>query len=43
LHEQLETDHEHRGGLLPQEPDGLYRLRVSGEVLPLLYTLLAHR
>jgi SAM-dependent methyltransferase len=43
LHEAVETDREHRGGLLPPDEDGLYRLRVSGEVLPLLYTLLAHR
>ncbi len=43
LHEALETDREHRGGLLPQEADGMYRLRVSGEALPVLYTLLAHR
>lgn len=43
LHEQLETDREHRGGLLPQDEDGLYRLRVGDEVLPVLYTLLAHR
>jgi hypothetical protein len=43
LHEELESDREHRGGVLAPEPDGRYRLRVSGEVLPLLYTLLAHR
>ena len=43
LHEQLESDREHRGGVLAPEPDGLYRMRISAEVLPLLYTLLAHR
>jgi SAM-dependent methyltransferase len=43
LHEELESDREHRGGLLGVEPDGKYRLRIDGEVLPVLYTLLAHR
>jgi SAM-dependent methyltransferase len=43
LEEHLETDREHRGGVLPVEPDGRYRLRVSGELLPVLYTLRASK
>ena len=43
LREHMDTVREHRGGVLPQEADGRYRLRVDGEVLPVLYTLLASR
>jgi len=43
LEEHLETPNEHRGGLIPLQDDGQYRLRVSGEALPLVYTLRAHR
>jgi SAM-dependent methyltransferase len=32
-----------RGGLLVREDDGLYRLRLGGEVLPLLFALVADR
>jgi SAM-dependent methyltransferase len=32
-----------RGRLLAQEEDGRYRLRISGEALPVLYTLIARR
>jgi SAM-dependent methyltransferase len=40
--EHLETARDPRGLLAP-EHDGRYRLRVSGELLPLLYTLTATR
>ena len=43
LHEHLDTGREHRGGVLPREADGRYRLRIDGEVLPVLYTLVASR
>ncbi len=42
LHEQLELSRDERG-MLDAEPDGRFRLRVSGEPLPLQYTLLAGR
>jgi SAM-dependent methyltransferase len=43
LQEHLASDREHRGGLLPADPDGRYRLRVSDELLPVLYTLQASK
>jgi hypothetical protein len=43
LHEHLDAQVESRGGLLPRDADGRYRLRVSGELLPVLFTLLASR
>ena len=43
LHEHLETDLDPRGDLLTQGADGRYRLEVSGERLPVLFTLIATR
>jgi SAM-dependent methyltransferase len=43
LHEHLDADRDGRGGLIGPDPDGRYRLRLDGELLPLLYTLLASR
>jgi hypothetical protein len=43
LHEHLEVDRDPRGDMLAPEYDGRYRLRVSGERLPILYTLIAAR
>jgi SAM-dependent methyltransferase len=43
LHEHLDAQVDSRGGLLPRDADGRYRLRVSGELLPVLFTLLASR
>jgi hypothetical protein len=43
LHEHLETARDPRGGVLAREDDGRYRLRVSGELLPVLFTLTASR
>ncbi len=42
LHEHLDVSRDGRGRLAP-EPDGRFRLRISGELLPLQYTLLAGR
>jgi SAM-dependent methyltransferase len=41
LDEHLEADFDPRGGLLAREDDGQYRLRVDGERLPVLFTLVA--
>ena len=41
LHEHLESDFDPRGNVLDREDDGRFRLRVSGQPMPLLYTLLA--
>ncbi len=41
LHEHLELDFDPRGDILTREPDGAYRLRLGGEALPVLFTLLA--
>jgi SAM-dependent methyltransferase len=43
LHEHLETDLDPRGNLLTKGEDGRYRLEVSGERLPVLFTLIATR
>ena len=43
LHEHLDTDFDPRGGVLTAEEDGRLALRVSGERLPVLFTLLASR
>ena len=43
LHEHLDSDFDPRGGLLAPEDDGRLSLRVSGERLPVLFTLLASR
>ena len=43
LHEHLESDVDPRGDLLTRGEDGRYRLMVSGERLPVLFTLLAAR
>lgn len=40
LKEHLEVLHDPRG-LLEADPDGRYRLRIHGELLPVLYTLVA--
>jgi 2-polyprenyl-3-methyl-5-hydroxy-6-metoxy-1,4-benzoquinol methylase len=41
LHEHLDADVDPRGRVLPREEDGRFRLRVSGQSLPILFTLLA--
>jgi SAM-dependent methyltransferase len=43
LHEHMDVDRDPRGDLLAADDDGRYRLRVSGERLPILYTLIAAR
>jgi hypothetical protein len=43
LHEHLATDHDHRGNLLTRGKGGRYRFEVSGERLPVLFTLIATR
>jgi SAM-dependent methyltransferase len=43
LREHLETDLDPRGDMLTQGEDGHYRLEVSGERLPILFTLIATR
>jgi SAM-dependent methyltransferase len=43
LHEHLDAEVDGRGDVLPRDDDGRYRLRVSGELLPVLFTLLASR
>jgi SAM-dependent methyltransferase len=41
LEEHLDIDFDPRGDLLTRESDGRHRLRVDGEALPLLFTLVA--
>jgi SAM-dependent methyltransferase len=41
LEEHLSADFDPRGTFLAPEDDGRYRLRVDGEVMPLLFTLVA--
>ena len=43
LHEHLEADFDPRGTVLSREDDGRYRLRLTGQPLPVLFTLLATR
>lgn len=43
LHEHLETAFDPRGSLLSEEDDGRFRLRLAGQPLPVLFTLLATR
>jgi hypothetical protein len=43
LHEHLDTDFDPRASVLTPEDDGHLGLRVSGERLPVLFTLLASR
>jgi SAM-dependent methyltransferase len=43
LHEHLEADFDPRGSVLTQTGDGRFRLEVTGERLPVLFTLLATR
>jgi SAM-dependent methyltransferase len=43
LHEHLDTDFDPRGSVLAPEDDGRLALRVGGERLPVLFTLLASR
>jgi SAM-dependent methyltransferase len=41
LAEHVEADFDPRGNLLEPEEDGRYRVRVDGELLPMLFTLVA--
>ena len=41
LEEHMDADHDPRGDVLALEEDGRYRLRVDGELLPVLFTLVA--
>jgi hypothetical protein len=41
LHEHLESDFDPRGAVLTCEEDGRYRLRLAGQRVPVLFTLLA--
>lgn len=41
LAEHLEADFDPRGDLLAREEDGRYRLRIDGEALPVLFTVIA--
>jgi SAM-dependent methyltransferase len=41
LDEHMDCDFDPRGDLLPAGDDGRYRLRVGGELLPVLFTLVA--
>lgn len=43
LTEHLEASKSGRGRLVPREADGRYRLRLDGQPLPILFTLLATR
>jgi SAM-dependent methyltransferase len=43
LHEHLDADFDPRGNVLDREGDGRYRLRLDGQSLPVLFTLLASR
>jgi SAM-dependent methyltransferase len=41
LEEHVEADFDPRGDVLAREDDGRYRLRVDGELLPVLFTVIA--
>jgi SAM-dependent methyltransferase len=41
LEEHMEADFDPRGSLLEPEDDGRFRIRVDGELLPMLFTLVA--
>jgi SAM-dependent methyltransferase len=41
LDEYLDSEFDPRGDILPREGDGRYRLRVDGELLPVLFALVA--
>lgn len=41
LDEHLDMDHDPRGDVLPRDGDGRFALRLGGERLPVLYTLVA--
>jgi SAM-dependent methyltransferase len=41
LEEHMDAEFDPRGSVLAPEDDGRYRVRVDGEVLPILYTLVA--
>jgi SAM-dependent methyltransferase len=43
LAEGLDAEHDVRGGFLPREDDGRYRMRHCGIALPILYSLVASR
>ena len=41
LDEYLDADFDPRGDVMPREDDGRYRLRIDGELLPVLFALVA--
>jgi SAM-dependent methyltransferase len=43
LDEHLDSDSDPRGDVLHRDEDGRYRLRLGGEALPVLFTLLARK
>ena len=43
LDEHLDADVDPRGNVLAREDDGRWRLRIDGELLPVLFTLIARR
>jgi SAM-dependent methyltransferase len=43
LHEHLDAEFDPRGNVLRREDDGRYRLRLDGQPLPVLFTMLASR
>jgi SAM-dependent methyltransferase len=43
LDEHLDSDFDPRGNVLPRGDDGRYRLSVGGELLPVLFTLIARK
>lgn len=43
LREHLEIDFDPRGDVLTRDDDGVFRLRIGGTVLPVLYTLVASK
>ena len=43
LYEHLDAAIDGRGGVLAREADGRFRLRIGGEPLPVLFTLLASK
>jgi hypothetical protein len=43
LHEHMDNHFDPRGNVLTRGENGRYRLEVSGERLPVLYTLIATR
>ena len=41
LEEHVDADFDPRGDVLPREDDGRYRLRIDGELLPFIFTMIA--